>query len=401
MSETDVIELDLGNEHGTVRLCSWKDIDRWIEAEREVWSWLRPEDGKTNPANVANHVQSHLDRVASGSRQFQQNGSTIEAFRKTVRDAFNPRSGPILPSSSVVGASILDVRGLAGDEGAAAAYAFAIGMMPISQISNRHQLLGVLASTFPGFEQATSVADRLSKERANAKAASRNFIAEVRANEERRDAEWKLLLKRAGGIGRRALRKRQKGWKDQQSFLGSQQMEAINSIREVERAYIEAMRLQAPVKYWEDKAKAHREAEFWAIGRLCLYFPVATLLLGWAFWEAASLLLLSPASGTAALPPAVYVVITGGLAIASTFALWIGRILTKLYLSEHHLRNDAQERAVMTTTYLALTRENAAAETDRSIILNALFRNTPDGIVKEDGPGDLNVAALLSRLGIK
>jgi hypothetical protein len=89
------------------------------------------------------------------------------------------------------------------------------------------------------------------------------------------------------------------------------------------------------------------------------------------------------------------------LVVASTFAFWIGRLLTKLYLSEHHLRNDADERAIMTETYLALTAENAASEGDRNIILGALFRGTPDGIVKEDGPSDFSIQALLSRFAIK
>lgn len=97
-------------------------------------------------------------------------------------------------------------------------------------------------------------------------------------------------------------------------------------------------------------------------------------------------------------PVALYVVISGGLLLLSTIAFWVGRLLTKLYLSEHHLRNDAEERAVMTTTYLALINEAAASDTDRQIILNALFRATPDGIVKDEGPTDASVQGLLTKL---
>ncbi|MNT53094.1 hypothetical protein D3C72_1901650 [compost metagenome] len=77
---------------------------------------------------------------------------------------------------------------------------------------------------------------------------------------------------------------------------------------------------------------------------------------------------------------------------------WLGRLLTKLYLSQHHLRQDAEERATMTTTYLALTEVSAPGDADRQIVLNALFRNTSDGIVKEEGGFDPNVAAVLGRL---
>ncbi len=79
---------------------------------------------------------------------------------------------------------------------------------------------------------------------------------------------------------------------------------------------------------------------------------------------------------------------------------WIGRLFTKLYLSQHHLLQDAEERAVMTTTYLALTHENAASDEDKKIILGALFRPTADGLIKEDGPSELTLAGALSRIGI-
>ena len=91
--------------------------------------------------------------------------------------------------------------------------------------------------------------------------------------------------------------------------------------------------------------------------------------------------------------------VSAGLASVAGMVFWVGRLLTRLYLSEHHLRHDAEERAVMTTTYLALTHERAAEETDRQIVLAALFRSTPDGIVKDDGHGDLSIPGLLARLG--
>lgn len=55
----------------------------------------------------------------------------------------------------------------------------------------------------------------------------------------------------------------------------------------------------------------------------------------------------------------------------------------------------------MTTTYLALIRSGAATEAERPIILEALFRQSADGIVKDDGPGDLNLGAILSRAAVK
>lgn len=397
--ETNKIELALSDTGPNIELNSWAQLDRWIESEQAEWAWLEPHGNGTNVANVGNHVQSNLSSIYGTSKQLQVSAQELSAIAGQMAAMFNGSRGPLLPSGSEVGQAILGVRAIAGDEGAAAAYAFATGLTTIGNLSGRNQLLGVLAVTFPAFEPVSSVADRLSKERANTKAAARAFTDDLRANDQRRDLQWQAMLKRSGNFARKMLKRRRATWRAQQDNLAQQQIQAIADLRGVQHAFEEAMHLQAPVKYWNDKAIKHGKAEWWAIVRLCVYFPAAAVLLGFAFWEAASLLLTG--TGPKGPPAGLFIVISGGLAIVSTLALWVGRIFTKLYLSEHHLRNDAEERAVMTTTYLALTRENAASDTDRQVILGALFRNTPDGIVKDEGPGDLNLAAFLSKFGVR
>jgi hypothetical protein len=97
-------------------------------------------------------------------------------------------------------------------------------------------------------------------------------------------------------------------------------------------------------------------------------------------------------------PVALYVVFSGGLAMFSTLVFWLGRLLTRPYLSERHLKTDADKRAVMTKTYLALTKEGQATEAERSIILTQLFRGSSDGIVKDDGPPEIALQSLISKL---
>ncbi len=400
MSDDYKLEIALNDEGPLIALSTWEELDNWIESEKTAWSWLNPHGNGTNVANIGNSVQSHLDNIYSTSKNHQINNQPLQSISGQISSVFNGSRGPLLPSNSAVGQAILDVRTVAGDDGAAAAYAFATGATTLGSLNNRRQLLGVLASTFPAFEPIALLSDRLSKERVNTKVSARAFINELKSNDDLRDARWRDLMKLVTKIGRRALRRRQKVWNGIQENLATQQLEAIGNIRAVQKAFEESMQLQAPVKYWQDKAIKHGVAERKAITRLCLFFPIASILLGLSFWLAGAFVLKQP-TGSQGVHPALYVVVSGGLAILSTFGLWIGRILTKLYLSEHHLRNDASERAVMTTTYLALTRENAASETDRQIILTALFRNSPDGIVKDDGPSDINIATLLSKLGVR
>lgn len=173
------------------------------------------------------------------------------------------------------------------------------------------------------------------------------------------------------------------------------------SIKAVETAYREQMGLKAPVEYWQSKAEAHRTSERWARVWVLLFFPLALVGMAIAFNNTAVSLInaaqAAQADGAAPFPSAVFIVASAGLASCAGLVFWVGRLLTKLYLSQHHLRQDAEERATMTQTYLALIENDAASTDDRQVILNALFRNTPDGIVKEDGGLDPSIAAALGK----
>ena len=79
-----------------------------------------------------------------------------------------------------------------------------------------------------------------------------------------------------------------------------------------------------------------------------------------------------------------------------TVLFWIGRVMVRIYLSDHHLSIDAKQRATMAETYLGLIQENVADEKDRNVILTALFRPTTDGIIKDDAAPALSLAGLLS-----
>ena len=93
----------------------------------------------------------------------------------------------------------------------------------------------------------------------------------------------------------------------------------------------------------------------------------------------------------------VYLLVAGALLGITSLIFWAGRLTVKLWLSEHHLRKDATERSIMTETYLALQESEQATESDRAIVLAAIFRPTPDGVVKEEGPADLGVQAAISK----
>lgn len=87
------------------------------------------------------------------------------------------------------------------------------------------------------------------------------------------------------------------------------------------------------------------------------------------------------------------------MALTSLFAVWAVRLLVRMYLSHHHLANDANERVVMVQTYLSLTEgDKLTSDEHRKLILQALFRPATDGIVKDEGI-PASVFELLTRTG--
>jgi hypothetical protein len=144
-------------------------------------------------------------------------------------------------------------------------------------------------------------------------------------------------------------------------------------------AYNEHLRLQAPATYWTEKAQAHKNSRKnlrWSLlGTLAAFIVLTIISLKWldpflSKNAVHSLILVSPA------------VLVG---------LWSARLLFRGYNRNNDLLHDAEQRAVLATTYLALTKEGAAQanEAERLLILQALVR--ADTI----SPDDVSASALV------
>lgn len=83
----------------------------------------------------------------------------------------------------------------------------------------------------------------------------------------------------------------------------------------------------------------------------------------------------------------------------TTILFWGGRILTRIYLGNVHLTNDAAERAVLIETYLALNADGGISPEERELMLRTVFRPSTDGVVRDDAAPFLSPQAILSALG--
>ena len=65
--------------------------------------------------------------------------------------------------------------------------------------------------------------------------------------------------------------------------------------------------------------------------------------------------------------------------------IWVLRIVLKLLFSNLHLSEEAHEKETMISTYLALISEGAGLEEkDKSLILEAIFRPSSNGLIKDE-----------------
>ncbi|MDR3408977.1 MAG: DUF6161 domain-containing protein [Methylovirgula sp.] len=169
----------------------------------------------------------------------------------------------------------------------------------------------------------------------------------------------------------------------------------IDSIQATEKTYKEQMSLQAPVEYWSKEVTRHRGAErvFSCIGiiyaAVVISLIVGTLILG--------VPQLAHEKGLKD-DPYPYLASATGAVLLVTIAFWIGRILSRLFMSARHLAIDAGERVTLIQTYLALTEGGTVAESERSLVLAPIFRSSSDGIVKDEGGApDLSLASTLAK----
>ena len=178
------------------------------------------------------------------------------------------------------------------------------------------------------------------------------------------------------------------------------QRSAAAELEDIKTRFEEYMVLKSPTDYWKGKRTAHSESKGKRLRGIVVGGGIGIVVA-----------LLIPALFVYSIMPSMSDVLQRAGHDASwalygfgffyvtlmTAVFWLLRVLTKLYLSDHHLEIDADERITMIQTYHALLAENAVSSDERLTVLNGIFRHTEDGVVKDDGI-DPGIAGLLSRI---
>lgn len=155
----------------------------------------------------------------------------------------------------------------------------------------------------------------------------------------------------------------------------------IRTIREtwerIKTTYEEKLELEAPGIYWRRRSTSHKN--------LAIAFGIVTGIIA-AIGLLCVIALLEFYLGTSSLNHLPSWGDSLGAASVVVVVLWVLRTLLRITMSHLHLSIDANERRIMISSYLALTRRGKTTGDERAALYTAIFRPTEDGIVKDESP---------------
>lgn len=391
MSSQGVFAIDVETIYGSrLQFRNANEIRDFLSREREAWDWvLKSPVNEMFSRQLSNHIRSQYSAIEQHIPAFD--GGNAAPVTAALRTAYN--SQRILLSDAPLAEFVGEMSGESRSFGAAVLCAWVnlswINMGDYDQFRAVFALVAFDAKIGPRTHHAVKRSlNQALKSLADVKAEVEKETVAQRAAFRQSEDRIKRVERVIGKLSKRRGDRFQAA-KDHDVA------EAIERIRETEALYREKMQLKAPVDYWTDKAEVHRNNALdhrWNLVLFATFGSISVVLALILITKYATLFAIENA------PAGVYLSLaTLGIAI-TTMAFWAARILTRLFLSEHHLSIDAQERAIMAKTYLALTADGAVDEKERSLVLASLFRPTTDGIVKDDAAPDLTPAAVASRI---
>lgn len=389
MSDTptnDAVTVQLG-ANGAFTWASLEEVEAWVNKQKLFYGKL---DLRTVSDNVCNSVKGRLDSAfseISNALNLAKSRPQAEPFRQRtsgVVAAITAHFGKAcIPAVESASAKLID-KFFASKQPMLAAYALAYYIGVQFQHFAPAGLVGLFEAVLAelGIAGDTEVTARLKE--LQAEFAATLDSAKHAASQQQGALYAQLAQQRLAGEQQRqaldaamqaATTKLQEHVTAAEARLAERLTVADDRLSAVEKTYDEKLALQSAVTYWESKAKGHRR---WAI-----VWAVAAVLTGAGATWFMNAHLKTTLGETRVMDAQLWQV--SKLAILAIFGVWLMRVVVRLMLSHTHLLTDATERRTMMLTYLAMMRESQLPEgQSRDLILQALFRPTSTGIVKDD-----------------
>lgn len=380
------------------------DLTNWVKLERESWAWLTRSLNQN--IGVAEDYRSlvgkHLDQAWSLLQTPEADGRRNIGAIKSALDQY-VRLG--LASTRPRAQYIAKIQSDHGDTAASAAVAQFLGSVWNSYQTvpreSRHSVdvgrtaaqlfdlgtsaLGADAYRAAAQKMTDSFKSRLNKYSADA----REELSGIKTEREQARSDHANFVKESNQTWETALNR-----------INSEVAASVDQIIGTEKAFKEQMKLRSSVQYWMSKSREHRRRAHAQKAIIAAYAAIVGIvgvcvIPDFFKFVGATAVELRDSSATPLF------LLTGASVLAISVALWVARMLVRVYLDERNRSLDAAERAVMAETYCALTSENLVSESERILVLSSLFRPTGESSHKDDGPDTLQHAILAKLLDTK
>ncbi|MDP0490941.1 MAG: DUF6161 domain-containing protein [Verrucomicrobiota bacterium JB023] len=374
----NLIEVDLDNEN-TFVLPTPEDAQSWLESYEEKWGWAQSHrQGGSQPINqAAQQITNFIVGLRKPLTQLEANPQQWAQTKKNLENHFRAHWTKGWQSDSDPKAQfVLETKNSVGDVPALMALAYFLDQpFQLSQLDKGGFIALLNAAIFD---------QKLAELKPATKAAITKSVAELedelsklREQRKEHDESWTSQLQTINDT----LSKHDQNLQDlhdtRAASLDQFVEETKADIEAFKKAHREEINLKEPVTFWAGKQRR----AFWSSIVLAVVFA------GGLYGAGQLLVTESKAiyEGLKLGDPIEYWRVAGMILLGG-LAFWFLRILSKIFLSQLHAWSDAQERVVMVKTYLSLLQDEKALESkDRRLILEALFRPAPSGIIKDDG----------------
>lgn len=355
------------------------ELHSWVREEQSKISWLQAvsrNDGSLQ--QVWNHFDQWMSAIDQAVQSFKQHNGNEQQQQNILRQLINQfsqfnRKATLKTSCSPDVEFANHLRESASDIEAGYALAYLFGTN--FNLSSPASMSGAFkAFHYQKGETSTVEAQQEALESVKRSWSQRfgNQLSKLKTENENLSKEKESLTSEI-----QVLREELSGIRTAQKSEFSELVDASkNALADVERTYDQKLALQSSVSYWSGKRRSHTIVMS-LMGIITLAIAGATV--GGVLFVAREYLQVRL--------PEIQAWQLGLVLAISTFGVWLTRLSTKIFISNLHLRTDADERVTMIQTYLAMLRDgDGIKEDDRQLVLQTLFRPSATGYISEELP---------------
>ncbi|HCY61922.1 MAG TPA: hypothetical protein DHV59_03600 [Oxalobacteraceae bacterium] len=384
-----LFSLDLQDNGGLFAPSTLAEAVAWMQHEQGFWSWLHSGRCNGNHTQGLKQALNQLNQALNNANQApqyrdsnpQQYQNQLSGIANALQEVFVRQRLP--HSSTPLAKRIEEYRKVVGDH-SASFFASVFVSPPQGHHFQPQELLAWRGLTEGLIERfALSSAPQKSRKQAaeqsfeQLRTKAESLVGEKTTIYEALHRDYTTLaetIKTTADEQKTIFDTAQTKREDDFDKLVADHKQEMENLR---KTFREEIALRAPATYWDDKRRGHERMSKITGGLSFGGIAGAAVVLGWLIHD----LLRTSIPNT---PPEAWRVAM--LVLIGLFAVWGVRLVVRMFLSHLHLATDAAERVVMARTYLSLLEgDRLASKEDRQLILQALFRPTSDGIVKDEG----------------